>query len=158
MCLTHFYLDLTTCQTHVTWIWNIPDPCFFCNWHHDFLEEERIKREGGKNPRSELLHRLFWHTCLATVPRVARRIEKCPIRRHQFCSWVAYATQMAWAAPTCWRMPNTRQPFLNINNNLHPIGKTILPPTICLTSFFGNNNSVITLLQSIVICVYVREQ
>jgi hypothetical protein len=36
---------------------------------------------------------------------------------------------------------------------VHLIRKTIIPPTTCLASFFGRDNSVITLLQFTIICI-----
>ena len=41
---------------------------------------------------------------------------------------------------------------------VHLIRKTILPPTACLASFFGRDNSVITLFQFTIICVQVNSK
>jgi uncharacterized protein YacL (UPF0231 family) len=41
---------------------------------------------------------------------------------------------------------------------MYPMKKTIIPPIVCLTSFFDKDNSVIILLQFMVIWVWINNE
>jgi hypothetical protein len=91
---------------------------FFCNGQHNFLGGERAKREEEKKSCPELLHGPPQYTRLATMPRVARRIERHPVRWLSILLWACMCHPNGVGG---WRSPisicPTRQPFQNINNN-----------------------------------------
>jgi len=124
------YIIIKRMRTKVNLTDKYPDlpVFFFCNGQHDFLRGERGK-EGKTLGRSSSVGRLGTRVSPLYLGRwgASNAALECSV---WLCFGAACATQRAWATPTCWRVLNTHQPFLNINNKLntykYPI--TLEPP------------------------------
>jgi hypothetical protein len=123
------YITIKRMRTKVNLTDKYPDlPVFFfffCNGQHDFLRGERGK-EGKTLGRSSSVGRLGTHVsplCLGQWGASNAALEGSI----WLCFGAVRATLRAWATPTCWRVLNMHQSFLNINNKLYTYKYPITP-------------------------------